>query len=119
MCALSDPRTLVSWTPEEIVAKKAAWVATAARLAATLPLETAADRTAYVLTVERTVGCTYADLQRAICRAAGPASIALVAGERRLMSRGEPTRGTYDGPGPDADRGCFSRDMACLLARVA
>jgi len=111
--------TTTPWTPEEIAVRKAAWVATAARLAATLPLETAADRTAYLATIEAEVGCTYAALQRAICAQAGPAPVALVAGERRLMARGEPTRGTYDGPGEDRGRGHFSRDMACLLGLVA
>ncbi len=111
--------TTTPWTPEEITARKAAWVATAARLAATLPLETDADRTAYLAAVEAEVGCTYAALQRAICAQAGPAPKGLVAGERRLLSRGEPTRGTYDGPGEDRDRGCFRTDMTCLLALVA
>jgi len=119
MCAIPDSLTLAPWTPKKIATKKAAWVATASRLAATLPMESAADRTAYLAAVETAVGCTYADLQRAICRAAGPAPIALVAGERRVMSRGEPARGTYDGPGEDRDRGRFSQDMACLLALVA
>jgi hypothetical protein len=119
MCALPDSLTLALWTPEETAAKKAAWIATAARLAATLPMESGADRTAYLAAVEAAVGCTYAHLQRAICQAAGPAPASVVAHERRIMSRGEPTRGTYDGPGDDRDRGRFSQDMACLLALVA
>lgn len=108
-----------TWTPEEIAARTALWTATAARLAATMPLESSQDRTAYLAAVEAEVGCTYAALQHAICAQAGPAPKGLAAGERRIMSRGEPTRGTYDGPGEDRDRGCFRRDMACLLALVA
>jgi len=87
-----------TWTTEEIEARKALWVATAARLAATRPMENAEDRTAYLAAVEAAVGCTYAHLQRAICQAAGPAPASVVANERRIMARGEPARGTYDGP---------------------
>jgi hypothetical protein len=106
-----------TWTPEEITARTALWVATAARLAATRPMETTDDRTAYLAAVEVAVGCTYAALQRAICQAAGPAPASVVAGERRLMARGEPTRGTYDGPEEAGDvRG---DDRARPLALVA
>ncbi len=112
-------QTPATWTPEEIAARKALWTATAARLATTLPLDTPDERTAYLAAVETEVGCTYAELQRAICRAAGPAPLAVVANERRLMARGEPARGCYDGPGEDRDRGRFSRDMACTLGLVA
>jgi hypothetical protein len=109
--------TQTAWTPEEIAARKALWVATAARLAATMPMETTDDRTAYLAAVETVVGCTYAALQRAICQAAGPAPASVVANERRIMARGEPTRGTYDGPEEAGDvRG---DDRARHLALVA
>ncbi len=112
-------QTPATWTPEEIAARKALWTAVAARLAATLPLDTQDERTAYLAVVEAEVGCTYAELQRAISQAAGPATGWGVASERRLMARGEPARGCYDGPGEDRDRGRFSRDMACTLGLVA
>jgi len=106
-----------TWTTEEIEARKALWVATAARLAATRPMENAEDRTAYLAAVETAVGCTYAALQRAICQAAGPAPASVVANERRIMARGEPARGTYTGPEEAGDvRG---DDRARPLALVA
>ncbi len=95
--------TTATWTPEEIAARKALWTAVAARLAATLPLDTQDERTAYLAAVEAEVGCTYAQLQGAICQAAGPATGWGVASERRLMARGEPARGTYTGPEEGGD----------------
>ena len=109
--------TIKTWTTEEIAARQALWVATAARLAATMPMETTDDRTAYLAAVETAVGCTYAALQRAICQAAGPAPASVVAHDRRIMARGEPARGTYDGPEEAGDvRG---DDRARHLALVA
>ncbi len=61
-----------AWTPEEIAARKAAWVAVAGRLAATMPLDTYEEMQTYQAAIEREVGCTYRELQQGISAQAGP-----------------------------------------------
>ena len=109
------PAAEAAWTTQEIAARKALWTAVAARLAATLPLDTPDERTAYLAAVEVEVGCTLGQLQQAISQAAGPAPACVRASGKLavvLVSYGRFT-GAGDVRGVrSADRGHTERQRA-------
>ncbi len=112
--ALVPPTTTTPWTTEEIAVRKAAWVATAARLAATMPLETAEDRTAYLAAVEAEVGYTLVELQHAISGLAGPAPACVRAAPKTM--REMVTYGNWNGGGGVRGVAC---DGASLVTQLA